>query len=158
MRVVLLILTVFIASCSWNTRFAISNKMDSDITVRVHSKPYLHAQTKERICSIVKWPRLQVTDDYLWYFNSGEWKDLPSDRQYIDESNCSIEFSLYPGESVVIANGGTYTGARADEDVIDVASITITSESKTISYSGIQLLAQFKKIDDMLYVLKVKKI
>ena len=158
MRIWILVLSVLIASCSWNTRLAISNKMDVDITVKIHSRPYFHAQTKERICPIIKWPRLQVTEDYLWYFNSGEWRDLPAVRQYIDDSNCSIEFSVYPGESVVVANGGTYTGTWAGEDAIDVSSVTITSESKSISFSGIKLLEKFKKIDDMLYVLKVKKI
>ena len=158
MRVFLYMLFWVLVGCSWNTRFVISNKTDDNLEISISSSTYIHAKTGELICPIVKWPRLEVSDDYLWYFNSGYWSVLPEERQIIDSLACSISFFLNPGESVVIANAGTYTGSWRGDDVIDVAQVEIKQLNKSVSYKGIELLEKFEKIDDMLYVMRVKKI
>lgn len=158
MRIFLLFICLSLFGCSWNTRFAISNKTDSDLEISISSKTSTHAQTGEKICPIIKWPRLEVSDDYLWYFSSGDWSVLSKERQTVDELTCNIKFSLNPGESVVIADAGTYTGSWRGEDIIDVTQIEIRQRDKSVTSKGIELLDKFKKVDDMLYVMRVKKI
>jgi len=154
-RVFLIFLCFVLYGCSWNTRFAISNLTDADIEISIASRMYTHVNTGEVICPLINGSRLEVSDDYLWYFNSGDWLVLPKGRQTVDELACSIKFSIKTGESVVIANVATYTGLVGRGDVIDVAQVEIRRQGKLVIYKGVELLNKFQKIDDLLYVMRV---
>ncbi len=157
-RILLLIVCLNLSGCSWITKFAISNKTDNDLAISITVKTYNHAKTKEVICPIIKWPKLELSNDNLWYFNTGHWVEFPRNRQVVDSLNCIIEFDLKSGESVVIANAGTYTGSQEGEEVIDVLKLKIEQQDKSATYKGVELLESFEKVDDTLYVLSIVKI
>ena len=153
-------IVIFLSSCSWSTRFAISNKSKEAIYITYSVNTFEHTKTKEIVCPIVidEWNLPNITSDRLSWFNTGNWTILPKEKYKLNAIDCVLELQLNTGESVGITNKSNYTGhqSRYGKEKLNLGYLKISSEGGSIQLKGWDLLRKFKKIRSTLYVYKFK--
>jgi hypothetical protein len=163
----ILIIVLFLPSCSWITSFYVVNKSDVPITITVKyrkiEKPKQPAPTPE---IEKRWEELEKKS--CWYIGEqkeiyickegGDCRTLQPDEYKYDKETCEFEVALAPGESIEIAKiCCTYTGPEERfANGLDAVELTIKAPGGLIKYEGFELLKAFKKKDKTKYVLEYR--
>ena len=166
----ILIIVLFLSSCSWITSFYVVNKSEMPITIAVKyrkiEKPNRPAPTPE----IEKdWEELEKKS--CWYIGEqkeisickegGECRTLQPDEYRYYKETCEFEVTLAAGESIRVEKKCcTYTGTEKTVERfnkrLDAIELTIKTPGGLIRYEGFEVLNAFKKKDKTKYILEYK--
>jgi len=164
----ILIIVLFLSSCSWITSFYVVNKSDVPVTITVKYRKIEKPNYPAPTLKVEKdWEELEKKS--CWYIGQqkeisickegGECRTLRPDEYKYDKETCEFEVALAPGESIEIAKiCCTYTGPEKTVERfhqrLDALELTIRTPGGLIRYEGFELLNAFKKKDKTKYVLE----
>lgn len=142
----ILVLVLFLQSCSWVTDFYIVNRSDKHIIITYFDKQSKNPSSQEIKCFFEQ-PIVCKEED----MKTGKCRTLKPDEYSYNQEKCTIELTLAPGDAVKIDRACcSYTGP---ESFSPLGSLIIKTPGGSIRYEGIELLKAFEKIDKTLYVL-----
>jgi hypothetical protein len=155
MRYILLILiallTLIFAGCSWRTAFVVVNESSHPVEVRYKIKRFPYS-----------WPLLTAKPETMDASRLGDgqtkWKELCADEYQVDQENRIITASVMPHEALWITNMSEYFG---DDDPIDaenwpIEEISVDGDDGGMTFRGQKARKSFSYVSHALYTLEYK--
>ena len=150
-----LIGTVLLSGCSWITTFAIVNASRAPITI---SYTIGTEATKVPACPdgvFLPFPRVVPVKELATL--EGLSKEAQKADFTCEKSTRTVTLSLAPEQAVSLFRVGTYTGPNSERDYrLDLMKLNIKGESGELQYGGRQVLRDFEKSNDALWILTYK--
>ena len=144
----------FLFSCSWITHFAVANRSDQTVGLTYAFKHGAAGTGCTRCFDIENFGGPETPAGGEFRDAETVWEALPADRFALSEDRCTVALTLEPGQIVKIGSMATYTGHKSGRQAhFRIARLTLQTDKGTITYSDFELVRQFKKKSDLLYVL-----
>jgi len=151
-RLTVVVLVLFLQSCSWVTDFYIVNKSGKQVIITYFNKQSKNPGSQEIKCFLNQ-PMVCKEED----IQTGKCRTLKPDEYSYDEKKCTMELTLAPGDAVKIDRACcSYTGPEYSAGLARLGSLIIKTSEGSIRYDGIELLKAFEKVNKTLYVLNYK--
>ena len=145
----LLILPLLLAACSYRYEFVVINKSDAAIGVRYQLKRW----TPETPGKFVDFhPPAKLTEKEFQK-SERQWQNLPKDQYAFDNLTGTFTVTVAADEVLLLQHASNYQG---NENEFDFARIKISGSKGTIDLEGRQAQTQFKIESDTKYVIRYR--
>ena len=150
--IILVLLTIGVASCSYSTDFVVRNDANYPIQVVYKVKPPPHGAPTLTVEPIV------VSSANLENSDRGDWKKLPPDRFRIDQARRTVTVSLSAHETLQVTSMPHYIGDEDPNDVsgFPVDELSVAGAAGEMRFTGDKARKAFERKSRVLYVLTYK--
>lgn len=150
--ILVLLLTISLASCSYSTDFVVLNDANYPIQVVYKVKPLPHGPPSLAIEPMV------VSSAYLETKDKGEWKKLAPDRFCIDQVDRTVTVTLSAHEALWVTTMPHYIGDKDPNDVknFPIEEVSVTGAGGEMRFTGDKARRAFERKSRVLYVLSYK--
>ena len=150
--VILLLLTIILASCSYSTDFVVFNDTDNQIEVVYRAKPSPTGPPSLDIEPMV------VSAANLEMRDISKWTKLPPDRFRIDQVNRTVTVRVSAHEGLWITSMHHYIGDEDPNDVTNfpIQEVSVAGADGEMRFTGDKARKAFERKSRVLYVLSYK--
>ncbi len=144
---VLLLLTISLASCSYSTDFVVLNDANHAIQVVYKVKPQ-GPPTLAIEPMVVSASNLETRD-------KSEWKKLAPDRFCVDQVDRTVTVTLSPHEALWVTTMPHYIGDKDPNDVknFPIEEVSVAGAGGEMRFTGDKARKAFERKSRVLYVL-----